>query len=766
MKNYFTLLFFVFSFSLFSQNNKLETGEYSSTTPAAESLKMILSDNNKFQLSILSGTYEVVNDSVYFKTSYDDTPKFGLEFSNPNPKSDKITIDLGENSYYRFYNVYVGIQKTSDATIEYKTIKELLNITDDFDYERKQLSFEVDKSSFIYFVEENLYKETVIEKYQIPINVSQIKVTYYSNDLGRLNLKGFYDQANKELIVSEGKIPLKFSLNKDIKKDIIKENPIEKRVEKDWTYPGKKEVDNYDYTVDSTAVGVGYADEIPKYVFKLKIEKTFVDAQKEASKYPNKMLVVFYDTNKNAQKEFDQYIEDYQNSNQYYMYDKYNPEYDNFNFYLATEKDKNSLKKLGIIDNQSIIFFNSDGVKLYHTKAKISDDNFSYYNMSTIFSELKPINSYAQLDDVVSNKKKTISQFKQELVKITSSGRSTYVSSIPPPAMPVETIGEVQVVEDGKDNSTQDFPVVEVDSATAAFQDYSYYDILKEKNNLYKLKSTQDEVNAKFKNLLDFHQNDKVVDADLVTIIINELRLSAGFSGLLFNNYNKELNANDYKSIDYLLKFFNEIPLLQSEILGYQFRKDYILESISMALGRTENKNQIDKVLNYFDKTTSITSDNIWVLKNKMIFLKENKLDVQYLNTFNTYFKSYIKDDSSIIEQLDKKYNPDVDYSWFEYKSTFANDLNTAAWYVVEKVKNTNLDILANAIKWSEISLKIEKDNYYYLDTLAQLYYLNGQKDLGILTEQKAIDSAMLSSDSTLTEEYKAVLEKMKNGTY
>ena len=766
MKNYFTLLFFVLSFSLFSQNSKLETGEYSSTTPAAESLKMILSDNNKFQLSILSGTYEVVNDSVYFKTSYDDTPKFVLEYSNPNPKSDKITIDLGENSYYRFYNVYVGIQKTSDAAIEYKTIKELLNIADDFDYERKQLSFEIDKSSFIYFVEENLYKETVIEKYQIPNNVSQIKVTYYSNDLGRLNLKGFYDQANKELIVSEGKIPLKFSLNKDIKKDIIKENPIEKRVEKYWTYPGKKEIDNYDYAVDSTAVGVGYADEVPKYVFKLKIEKTLVEAQKEASKYPNKMLVVFYDTNKNAQKEFDQYIEDYQNSNQYYMYDKYNPEYDNFNFYLATEKDKNSLKKLGIIDNQSIIFFNSDGVKLYHTKAKINDDNFSYYNMSTIFSELKLINSYAKLDDVVLNKKKTISQFKQELVKITSSGRSTYASSIPPPAVPVETIGEVQVVEDRKENATQDFPVVEVDSATAAFQDYSYYDILKEKNNLYKLKSKPDEVNAKYKNLLDFHQNDKAVDADLVTIIINELRLSAGFSGLLFNDYNKELNANDYKAIDYLLKFFNEIPLLQSEILGYQFRKDYLLESISMALGRTENKNQIDKVLNYFDKTASISSDNIWVLKNKMIFLKENKLDVQYLNTFNTFYKSYIKDDSSIIEQLDKKYNPDVDYSWFEYKSSFANDLNTAAWYVVEKVKNTNLDSVSNAIKWSQTSLKIEKDNYFYLDTLAQLYYLNGQKELGILTEQKAIDAALLASDSTIIEEYKIVLEKMKNGTY
>ena len=765
MKYYLSLLVFVFVINLSAQNNKIEKGEFSSATSSSETLKFLISDDKKFHLSILSGTYDEVNDSIYFKSSYADLPRFNLKFSNPNPKSDKIIIDVSEESYYQLYKVYIGTQKNVNSPIEYKPIKEMVKL-EETSLESKKISFEIDRVEFVYLVEENPKSESLIEKFQIANDISKIDLKYSSFSINKLNFKGFYDQKTKELTVTEGRNPMVFS--KEVMVDTA-EKPIEVTAQKNWTYDGKA-IDplyGYDAATDDVAT-VDYGNQVPDYVFKLKIENNLADALSEAKKYPEKFLVIFYDTDKNAKKEFEEYITNFQINLKYYMYDKYNPEYDNFNFYLATDKDVKSLKKLGVNENQSIVFLNSDGVKLYHAKAKINDDNFAYYNMSTIVSELKLINSFAQLDDVVLNKKKTISQFKQEVVKITSSGRSASMYSIPPPALPVATIGEVQVVEveDVKDNAGQDNAATEVDSASTAIVDYSNYDVLKEKNNVYKLKSTQDEVNAKYKKLLDFHQNDKVVDADLVTIIINELRLSAGFSALLFNNYTKELNVNDYKAIDYILKFFNDIPMLQSEILGYQYRKDYLLESISMALGRMENKNQIDKVLNYFDKIASISNENIWVQKNKMIFLKENNLHVEYLNAFNNYYKSYIKDDSSVIEQLDKKYNPDVDYSWLEFKNSFADELNSASWYVVEKVKNTNLDSVLNAIKWSQTSLKIEKDNYFYLDTLAQLYYLNGQKQLGIQTEQKAIDAALLASDSNIIEEYKIVLEKMKNGTY
>ncbi|WP_298120533.1 hypothetical protein [Flavobacterium sp.] len=760
MKNCLTLLLFAFVLNLSAQNNKLEKGEFSSITPSAETLKFHISDDNKFQLSILSGTYEEVNDSIYFNTSYADMPKFNLKYSNPNPKSDKITIDLGEFSYYQYYSIYIGTQKNINSPVEYKPMKDLLDIKYS-DYEAKKLTFEIDKVEFIYLVEDNLKKESFIEKFQVPNDVSKIDVQYSSFSIAKLKFRGVYNQETKELIVTEGKSPIVFS--KKVVQE-VSEKPIEKRVQKNWTYDGKiaDPTYDYDYPVDSTSVGVGYADQVPQYVFKLKIEKTLAEAQKEASKYPNKMLVVFYDTNKNAQKEFDQYIENYQTNNQYNMYDKYNPEYDNFNFYLATDKDKNSLKKLGITDNQSVIFLNSDGEKLYHTKAKITDDDYAYYNLSSINIDLKPINAHAQFDKVLSNKKKSNADIQNTFLNITKSGRSNYTSVMPPPAYPA-TDAVIQVKELGVVEPVEDAAIT-VDS-TAVVQDYYDYSVLKEKNNIYKLKSSQKEVELKYKQLLDFHQNDKTVDVDFLKIIISELSMNSGFSNILFNKYDEALNANDFQSIDYVLKFFNEIPKIEAVDYYDQYTTTSLIGIISNALNRTSNKSQTDKVIAYYDKLLKTTNDDSWVLKGKMSLLKENQKDNEFLNTFDAYFKSFIKDDSSIIEQLDKKYNSETDYSWNEFKSTFANEANEAAWFVVENVKSQTPSILKNAIKWSETSLIIEKNSPYYLDTLAQLYYRNGEKEKAILTEQKAIDNI---KDGTFEqiEEYKLVLEKMKNGTY
>jgi hypothetical protein len=754
MRKYFLFFLTFLSNLIFAQQTKIEIGEFS-TTSSQENLKFILSNDNKFHLSVLSGTYRQVNDSIFFDTENSNIPKFRLKYTDSNSKSTKLTFDLGENYYYKYYNIYIGFQQNSSSPVEFKTAKELLIAIDEIDYEKRQLSFEVEKVAYVYLVEEGLNGEAFIEKYQISDNVSSISVSYNPSILEKLKLKGYYDTDKKELLVTEGKTPLVFSKT-PVKVIEQAEQPIETKSQSNWTYPGKAATDTNNYYVDSTATAYGYEDAVPQYIFKLKVEITLDEAMKVANSYPDKVLMVFYDTNKEAKKEFDTYIESYQNNAQYYMYDKYNPEYDYINFYLATEKDKSSLKKLGITENQSVVFLNFEGVKLYHAKAKITDDNYAYYNMSSFNIDLQPINALAQLDNVILNKKKSISDFKKVLLKVTKSGRSNYTSVIPPPA----TEAVVQVREVGIDEV-----VKAVDSAATIVDSYDY-SVLKEKNNIYKFKSTQKEVESRYKQLLDFHQNDKIVDADMVKIITSELSSASGFSAVLFNKFNEALNTNDFQSIDYLLKFFNEIPKIETENYYDQYLSSSLNGIISNALDRASNKSQIDKVIAYYDKLLKISNNDSWVFKGKMNMLKENLKDVEYLNTFQNYYKSFIKDDSSIIEQLDKKYNPDKDYSWNEFKNSFANDLNNASWFVVEKMKNANPATITNAIKWSETSLKLEKNNFYYLDTLAQLYYKNGQKDLAILTEQKAIDAALLSSDSTLIEEYKAVLEKMQNGTY
>jgi hypothetical protein len=70
---------------------------------------------------------------------------------------------------------------------------------------------------------------------------------------------------------------------------------------------------------------------------------------------------------------------------------------------------------------------------------------------------------------------------------------------------------------------------------------------------------------------------------------------------------------------------------------------------------------------------------------------------------------------------------------------------------------------MRNAQKWSETSLVIEPNNHYYLDTLANLYFLNGEKDRAIATEKQAIEIVKKESpelDSIAKNE--ETLEKFK----
>lgn len=69
------------------------------------------------------------------------------------------------------------------------------------------------------------------------------------------------------------------------------------------------------------------------------------------------------------------------------------------------------------------------------------------------------------------------------------------------------------------------------------------------------------------------------------------------------------------------------------------------------------------------------------------------------------------------------------------FKSSFSNLANDFAWHVVEK--SADKPIIQKAIVCSETSLKISKNVHYYLDTLAQLYYKNGEKSKAISTEEK-----------------------------
>ena len=60
----------------------------------------------------------------------------------------------------------------------------------------------------------------------------------------------------------------------------------------------------------------------------------------------------------------------------------------------------------------------------------------------------------------------------------------------------------------------------------------------------------------------------------------------------------------------------------------------------------------------------------------------------------------------------------------------------------------------------------VTKNNPYYLDTLAQLYYKDGQKQKAIETQKLAVKYLNAQVEAETAAEIKETLTKMQNGTY
>ena len=73
---------------------------------------------------------------------------------------------------------------------------------------------------------------------------------------------------------------------------------------------------------------------------------------------------------------------------------------------------------------------------------------------------------------------------------------------------------------------------------------------------------------------------------------------------------------------------------------------------------------------------------------------------------------------------------------WAGFKNRINSMLNAQAWDIFELNKTKDFE---RAIKWSELSNIVDKNNPYSLDTLAQLYFAVGRKSEAIAIQTKAV---------------------------
>lgn len=779
MKRVFIVLgLFIFSLG-YSQTPVLEPGVYKANAKGQKLLLRIY-EGNTYEMAIFYGNYTVEKDTILFKNKEPNESNFIITANKQAPFSSTLKIKLSPENFMYFGNgIYIGTQKEDNAVIEYKPMSDYLRKrVNTFGSRPKEIKIDVEKTKYIYFTDISERTNVVVTKFQIDPNVNEIGLEYNRNSLQNIQLKGVINPETKKLSIMEGRT------RRDIlefeKEGLAVENknalkPITVIDEKDWL---KKNGFAKEPEFDSS-----YLEKRSKtnFTFKHTIGKTLAEALKNIEKTPEKFLVVVFDDRKESKKDFDQFIKNQEQKMSRMMRRGYNAQKDHFNFYLASEKDKPLFSKFKIEDKTSLLFLNAYGELLYHTDGTIDDNSNLFESYYSVYDEVKRASELMKLDKLIANKKTPLADLKKSLLEIIKSKKKFE-------PMDNESDVDSTVVEDVDYDTTA---VVDTVAAVAPYDEDGEYLHVVNPENLYTIKTPKNIIEDKWKLLVDFYTKSTTYDEDFIEMCKREL-LNNGFTYKLYG-LQKFITETDFKILDYLFKNYTEIEKNEAkpatEIQGNeQYNEEYdayndvsnqnSVNGISPVLSAFFSKmtsesahlhrtNQI-KLIAYYKSFLQLSGYKLADLSNYLERIKETNVsdNALYYKEFDEFFTKLISKNPSLLETLDEMFTAQKDsyLNWVDFKHEFSRLANNVAWVVVES-NNNDANTLQKALKWSEASTQITKNDFHYLDTLGQLYYKNNQKQKAIVTEQQAIDN-LNPNDKERKESYTEVLEKMKNGTY
>jgi len=733
----------------FSQTGTIEKGTYISGNKG-QKIKLNLLDNNKYELVFYSGEYKVKGDSLIFVNKDRLESNFDLSFS-VDKKAKKIKIKFLDPLYYSFY---IGTQKGKE-TVQYQKVSDIKTKVDP-EWQKTDLEFDIEKTDYLYLVYEDYNGQSNVFKYALPKDVSEIAINYEAALLSDLKITGLFDEKTNELKISEqsGRDPLVFVNEKNVKPEkTSRVKPLESEKVLNWTYPGKEPLITEDFgaggVADSTATA-NYGDVVTvdsaytkQYDFKLKIENNLKNALAATKQAKNKYLVIAVDNkNASAKENFNAFIKDQEVQTSYSMYDAYNPSYDIFNYYLAGADDKKWLKNNKVNTDPVVLVLSANGDILAIAKSDLTSKKYQLNYYGDFCQKLKRADVFVSFDKTFKNKK------------------------------------------------TADTDLIAAFNKAALLEPYYDYDSddVNDENNtefvIVKKALDQKEVFQNWKKLIEAHQKDTKPNMYLVETILKEIG-NQGFTKQLFNE-DRILNDTDFLSIDYLLKHSSNI---EENRTAFNNTKEEVhnvgnvVSEISSALQRNIYVSQNglsgdvnkDKIISIYKTIIAGGKGNFEAYRSYFEYLSQvedkDGSNTSFLKEFNTYFESDLASGKeSPIEKLDAVFSAldaSSTYSydgWNAFKEYHSNLCNSAAWSVV--LKPSNSGFIKSAIIWSEYSLIVTKNNPYYLDTLAQLYYKDGQKDKAIQTQTLAVKYLSADVEEETAGEIKETLNKMQNGTY
>lgn len=749
----------------------LEPGVYKANAKGQQ-LTLRIFDDNKYEMAVFQGRYVAEKDTITFLNRDSNTSAFRIKVNKDAPFSSTLKIKFKVQSLmYASRNIYIGTQKEENAVVEYKPLMDFVKKRA-YGYADRQKDFkiDVDKAKYLYFVDANRNATAAVSKFQLDPNDNEIEIDYDGSTLQSIELKGIINPETKKITVMEGNSGrdiLEFEKDNGKTDTVAGVKPLSVTTEKNWK---KSHGFIEEYEFDSS-----YLEKRAKsnYNFKHAVIKTYSEGIKSLAKTPEKFLVVVVDEGKEAQKRFSEFLKSNEEATSQAMYKGYNAEKDRFNFYLATEKDKAVISNFKIKDKTALLFLNSNGELLYHTEGTLEDNASLFHSYYSVYDEVKRANEQTKLDKLFANKKASLADFKKAFSDIIN----------------IKSNFGYQDIDEAVDTVEATAAAIAVDTAAAVGYDADYLHV-ENPENLYAMKTPKEAVVAKWNSILDFYSKNTTYDADFIEVCKKEL-LNVGFTHKLYGGPNLFAESN-FKVLDYLYTHYDAIlaneekqrkELVPINEYGdeysnpdtdYLYNFDGITNTLSSFFQKNTDEslhlhraNQI-KLIEYYKVFLKHSGYMLGDFSKYLTRIKETNLNnnAVLFKEYGDYFDSINSKNPSIIESLDDMYQVQkaAYVSWPDFKFDFAMLANNTAWAVVE-TKERDIATIRAAIKWSEASIKVVKNDIHCLDTLAQLYYMNNEKQKAIATEQLAIDN-LNTKDKVRLEEYGAVLEKMKNGTY
>ncbi len=725
-KNFINYLFILFGAPIvILAQQKIKSGEYQMKMPfGSEQIYLQVDENQNFEMVYLKGKFISENNKIKFELKNAPKPIFQVNKIAETSKESELKIKFSSMTLAYIHSLYYK----TDLLDEYQPVNSLLNYNEDY----SSASLIIPKPNILYVLYYTEGAKSQEGQIVIPNDVNAIElVVNYDIYEPFSNLEVVQDPLQSDqIILMDGMEPIVFSLNPPIEES--NENQLEVSINEVKNFKPVQEGIDDEYQV------VEMEENTTPNGFKFKEYANLKEAIQDIESNDKFLVVSYVKKDPEFEIQYKELLKQQENYFQYYSEEELDT-YQKFEHYLLKKDEDALLKKHKIKGDKAVLVLNEQGEVLYSAERDFIEEseNFSIY--STINSQLTQAQAQYEIDQLAQNNKLNEDTFIQALHNITTLPSNSVATD----AVVVEEVDAIGNTNTGK-----------------------FYSLKTSENQIYKLWNAVLTSNLKIDSL----------NNDLAQIIKNELN-NNGFTNKLFNKSILSLRPCDRLSIDYLLKFKDSIKVRDDDAYtnydeNYNWTNvltlidNFIYDLNSKQTDEKEKQPLLDYLYSLLVKSNydyDFTNSYLNALD-----ANENLKKTNYHTVFEEFYNANFNDKSSWIEQLDKLYSkgysPENAIDWTSFKYNFSNMANNAAWQVVTEANAKNY--LKQAIKWSETSNVISKDNGYFLDTLAQLYYQNGQRELAIQTQEKALSNVREIDDPGTYREIKDVLMKMKAGTY